>query len=92
MPCLVVLIAMMFPRLALVVLAIFSSLIGSAFSSWLWPILGFIFMPITTLVYVGAMHYAGGVHGLWVVAIIIAVLSDLGAGSTTAATSRRGSW
>ncbi len=49
-----------------------------AFSSVLWPILGIIFMPWTTLMYVSVSP--GGVNGLWEwLFLILAVIIDIGA-------------
>ncbi len=49
-----------------------------AYDSFLWPLLGFIFLPYTTLAYMGAMVNTGSVQGIWLVLVIIAVLVDLG--------------
>ena len=80
MPCLIAGVAMFFPRLVIILLAIFSDYLGSAYTNVLWPILGFFFLPYTTLVYAWAHHSSGGsISGLYIVAIVIAVLADLGA-------------
>ena len=52
MPCLIALIALLSPRLALFCLLLFSNLIDRAFDSWILPILGFFLLPWTTLAYV----------------------------------------
>ena len=50
----------------------------AAFSSVLWPILGIIFLPWTTLMYVAVAP--GGVNGLWEwLFLILAVVIDIGA-------------
>jgi CDP-diglyceride synthetase len=50
----------------------------AAFNSVLWPILGIIFMPWTTLMYVAVAP--GGVNGLWEwLFVILAVILDIGA-------------
>jgi hypothetical protein len=48
MPCLVVLIALLSPRLALSVVWLFSNLLSRAFESSLVPLLGFFVLPWTT--------------------------------------------
>ena len=53
MPCLIALIALLSPRLALFCLLLFSNLIDRAFDSWILPILGFFLLPWTTLAYAG---------------------------------------
>jgi hypothetical protein len=52
MPCLIALIALLSPRLALFCLLLFTNLIDRAFDSWILPILGFFLLPWTTLAYV----------------------------------------
>lgn len=80
MPCLVGLIAIFTPRVAIVLMVIFSDYIGTACKTVLWPFLGFLFMPFTTLAYAWAWHEAPGhsIGGMWVAVIVVAVLIDLG--------------
>jgi len=79
MPCLIVLIALFLPRLAIALLALFSHFIGAPFGgALLWPILGFIFAPYTLLAYCLAMNQHGSVEGMWLVLVILAALLDLG--------------
>lgn len=76
MCCPLLLIAFFGPRVALAYLWLTSYLNG-VFQTALWPILGFFFTPYTTLVYAIAMHN-GGLTNLWMVALVIAVIVDLG--------------
>ena len=80
MPCLLGCLALVAPRFVLILLWIFSDYVGQAYESWIWPILGFLFMPVTTLAYAWAWHRApeGSVEGLGTVVVVIAVLLDLG--------------
>lgn len=78
MPCLVGLIALIFPRLAIVLVVIFSDYIGRAYQGILWPLLGFIFAPLTTLAYAWAMNSRGSVSGAALVVVVLAVMIDLG--------------
>jgi len=78
MPCLVALIALAFPRLAIVLVVIFSDYIGAAYQTMLWPLLGFLFAPYTTLAYAWAINGNGSVSGPYLVVVIVAVLADLG--------------
>jgi hypothetical protein len=93
MPCLLVLIGLMLPRLALVLLALFKTtyLVPGAFASLIWPVLGFFFAPYTTLAWAFAMNANGGaVNGIYLVLVIIAVLADLGVlGGAKSARTRR---
>lgn len=90
MPCFVASIAFFFPRLAIILTAIFSDYIGRAFNhEWLWPVLGFFFMPYTLLAYALAKNANGSVDGLYMVLVIVAVLVDLGVLGGGAQTSRK---
>lgn len=92
MPCLLALIAFFFPRLAIILIAIFSDYLGRAFhGEWLWPVLGFFFMPFTTLAYAFGVNHGGGIGGIYLVLVIIAVLMDVGViGGGAAGRKRRG--
>lgn len=79
MPCLLGCIALAFPRLVIIGVVIFSDYIGQAYQTTVWPLLGFFFLPLTTLAYAWAWHYgAGHVQGIGLAAVVIAVLIDLG--------------
>lgn len=91
MPCLFVLFAAFAPRLLLVFLWIARpNLLGQAFETFLIPLLGFVFLPFTTLMWVLLWAGSGGdVTGFDWVWIGIAVFLDLGHWAGGAA-SRRG--
>ena len=79
MPCLLGLFALFVPRLVLFLIWLFSDYLGRAYDSVLWPLLGFLFMPLTTLAYAFAMNSNNGsVSGLYLVLVVLAVLIDLG--------------
>jgi hypothetical protein len=48
---------------------------ATAFSSWIWPLLGLIFLPWTTLMYL--LVFAGGITGIEWLLIALAVVGDL---------------
>ena len=79
MGCLLVIIGLLSPRLLLVLLWIFTNLVDRAFGSFILPLLGLIFAPITTLVYVLVYSPIGGVTGFGWVLVFFAVIADLGA-------------
>ena len=56
MGCLFAMFAGFFPRIALVVIWIATDLVDRAFTTWLIPLLGLIFLPFTTLIYAIATH------------------------------------
>ena len=91
MPCLVGCLALFFPRLAIILVVIFSDYIGNACQTTLWPLLGFIFMPLTTLAYAWSVNTYGSVSGLGLVVVVLAVLVDLGL-IGTGAHSGHGKW
>lgn len=79
MPIMLGCLALFFPRLVIVLVAIFSDYLSRAFhGEWWWPLLGFFFLPFTTLAYALAMNQGGGVKGVYLVLVIVAVLLDLG--------------
>jgi hypothetical protein len=80
MPCIVILVLLGLPRLALFFLWLFSEYLSRAFAttSVLWPVLGFLFMPFTTLAYAFSMNTWGEIRGLGTVLVILAVLVDIG--------------
>jgi hypothetical protein len=78
MPFLVGCLALSAPRLALVLVVLFSNYIGRAYQTVLWPFLGFLFMPLTTLAYAWSINSHGSVEGVFLVVVVLAVLIDLG--------------
>jgi hypothetical protein len=78
MPCLVGCLALFAPRLALVLVWLFGDVLQKAYETVLWPLLGFVFMPLTTLAYAWSVYQAGAVQGGYLVLVIVAVLFDLG--------------
>ncbi len=86
MPILVGCLALATPRFAIVLVFLLSDYLGRAYETTLWPLLGFFFMPLTTLGYAFAMNSHGSVDGMYLVIVVVAVLLDLGlvgAGSRT---------
>jgi len=79
MPCLFLIIILGFPRLALVLMWLFSTYLQRAFHGGLLvPLLGFLFLPLTTIVYAWEVNSGmptAGINLLW---LLLAVLIDLG--------------
>jgi CDP-diglyceride synthetase len=78
MGCLLALLAAISPRLALVLVWIFTNLVDRAFTGFLLPLLGLIFLPFTTLLYVLAYQPVVGVTGWGWVLVFLGLLFDLG--------------
>jgi len=74
--CLVLVLFFLGPRAALVLEWIFGHKIQHAFAHWYWPLLGIIFLPWTTLMYV-IVWSSGGVHGANWIAVAIGVCLDV---------------
>jgi hypothetical protein len=81
--CLFVLAALISPRLAFVLIWIFSDRISIAFDNFIVPLLGFLFLPITSVVYVLVYDPVAGVNGLGWFLVIFGFLADLGAYSSS---------
>jgi len=95
MPCLIVLVVLGMPRLALVLVWLFGDgYLGRAFDAPAWPILGFFFLPFTTLAFAYAMNGlapVGAVPDFGWLLVGLAVLVDAGfLGGGRAARRRRG--
>jgi hypothetical protein len=79
MPCLVALLALISPRLALVALFLFSNILDRAYDSWLLPLVGFFLLPWTTLAYAVMWELGTAkITGLEWFVVILAFLADLG--------------
>ena len=78
MPFLVGCLALLAPRVAILLVFIFSDYLGRAYATILWPLLGFLFLPLTTLAYAFAINSNRSVDGFYLVVVVIAVLLDLG--------------
>ena len=78
MGCLVVLFALISPRLALFAIWLFSDLLSRAFDSWFVPLLGFFLLPWTTLAYAVMWSASSNrVSGFEWFLVILAFLFDL---------------
>ena len=74
-----VLLSLPLPRGVMLGLWIFSSWFEGVFTTWYWPVLGFICMPHTTLWYSAVVNSYGGEWGfLQILLMILSVLVDLG--------------
>jgi hypothetical protein len=79
MPCFLILAIVFFPRVVLALMWFFSTYLQRAFHGGLLiPLLGFCFLPLTTIVYAWEMNNhlpTAGINLLW---LLIAVIFDLG--------------
>ncbi len=89
MGCLAGCFALAFPRFMLFIMFLTSNYIGRAYETNLWPVLGFFFMPLTTIAYAWAVNSNGTVTGIYLVVVVIAVFMDLGANGNGAHHGRK---
>jgi hypothetical protein len=78
MPCLLLVLFLAFPRLALVLLFLLSNYLERAYHGLLIPFLGFLFLPLTTLAYAWLTNTHQPIEGLNLVILVVAVLIDAG--------------
>ena len=67
--CLIALLAGFAPRIVIILAWLFSDRWDIVWDTWIWPLLGFIFLPYTTIMYVLVWNIATGVSGwdwLWI--------------------------
>ncbi|HXE15461.1 MAG TPA: hypothetical protein VN633_25280 [Bryobacteraceae bacterium] len=78
MPCLLAILIAAFPRVAIVLLYLFTNFFAHVYSSLIIPILGFIFLPLTLIVYTYLSNTHAPMNTTSFVIIFIAVILDLG--------------
>jgi hypothetical protein len=84
-PCLLLVVILLFPRVTLALMWLTSTYLQRAFPAGLLiPLLGFIFLPLTTLVYAWEVNNhmpAEGINLLWLLLAVIIDLGGLGGGA-----------
>jgi hypothetical protein len=79
MPCLFLLLTIAFPRVAIVLLWLFTTFFAGIYHGLLLPVLGFVFLPLTLLVYTYILKaYPGPLSLQELVVLFIAVIVDFG--------------
>jgi hypothetical protein len=89
MPCLLAIVVLAFPRIVLVLMWLFSNILDRAYHGLVIPLLGFIFLPITTIVYAWMATNGMPMAGFNLVILVIAVLLDAGSHGSGAGYYRR---
>ena len=92
MGCLVVLLALFSPRVALFFIWIFSDLLSRAFDSWFVPFLGFFLLPWTTLAYAVMWSSSDRVYGFEWFIVGLAFMFDLGSYAQSSRFRSRGAY
>jgi hypothetical protein len=91
MPCILLLVFLAFPRVVLVLMFLLSDYLTRAYHGLLVPLLGFIFLPLTTLAYAWEVNNHMAMQGVNLLLLIIAVVVDLG-GLSGGEWHRRSRW
>jgi hypothetical protein len=76
--CILALLTVLTPRVVLVLMFLFTNYLGRAYHSFLIPLVGFIFLPLTTIVYAWLVNAHHPIEGIYLVALIVAVVIDVG--------------
>ena len=88
MCCLALVAGFLGPRLALFAWWIFGDKVDLAFDTWIWPLLGLIFLPWTTLAYVLAWGPVNAVSGAGWLVVALGFAADIATYSARAAKSK----
>jgi len=79
MPCLLLLLVLAFPRVVLALMFFMSNYLDRAYHGLLIPVLGFIFLPLTTIVYAWLVNsHRAPMDGVNALILVVAVVIDLG--------------
>ena len=78
MPCLLVLLILAFPRIVLVWMYFTSTYLQRAYHDLIIPLIGFFFLPLTTLAYAWLMNTHRPLEGINLIYLLVAVIIDLG--------------
>ena len=89
MPCLLVFLILLAPRVVLFLMWQFTNTLDRAYHGLLIPLLGFIFLPITTIVYAWMVTSNLPIAGVNLVILIVAVVLDMGSHTGGAGYYRR---
>jgi hypothetical protein len=78
MPCLLLIVVLAFPRVILAAMFFFSNYLQRAYHGLLIPLLGFLFLPLTTIVYAWMVNNHRPLAGTNLLILVIAAVIDAG--------------
>ena len=78
MPCLLVFLVLLFPRVAIVLLYFFTHFFAGVYDNLIVPLIGFIVFPLTLLAYTYFAKTHHPTDTVFLVVMILAVVMDLG--------------
>ena len=82
MPCLLTILILAFPRVVLVLMFLLTNYLSRAYHGLLVPLLGFFFLPLTTIVYAWLVNTHRSLEGINLIVLIIAVVIDAAVGGS----------
>lgn len=88
MCCFLLVLGTLGPRFGILLIWLFGDRVDVAFGSWLWPLLGLLFAPWTTLGYLLVWSPGTGVSGAEWLVVAMGVVLDLATYSARSAQSR----
>ena len=78
MPLLIIILALLIPRVTIALLWLLTNWFQGLFNTALWPVLGFIFLPTTLLWFSAVQRWFNGEWGIIPVAgIVVALIIDV---------------
>jgi hypothetical protein len=78
MPCLLLILLLIFPRVAIVLIFLTSNFLERAYHGLILPFLGLIFAPLTTLAYAWMVNAHQPIQGVNLLILVVAIVIDLG--------------
>ena len=78
MTCLLVILIVAFPRIMLVLMFLLSNYLQRAYHGLILPLLGFIFLPLTTIAYAWMVNTRRPLQGINLLILLVAIVVDLG--------------
>lgn len=79
MGCILAVLALAVPRVLMVLAFLMTDWFARGFHTRVWPFMGFVFMPYTTLAYLAAqLNNNHTLTGGWLALLIVAVVVDVG--------------
>ena len=88
--CLLLFIFALGPRVMMFFMWLFTDWFALAFKTRIWPLLGFFFMPWTTMTYMGIqIRNDGQFTGIWLALFIVAIMIDISSNGAAGSHRRR---
>jgi hypothetical protein len=78
------------PRIVFGCVWLFTNYITDAYTTWIWPLLALLFMPLTGLAYAFSINQYGSVRSWGLVLLIVGVIFDVASWGSGARSKRKG--